>query len=81
MAKFVNPWFTHLSNVRKTVSPGTSIIKIAQIAKKTYKRGMKALVPAKKTNKKQHKKYGRRRSNKMRGGEGDTNIPQLPLNK
>jgi len=66
MAKSTNPWMIHLGNVRKTLSSTTSLKQAMQVAKKTYKKGV--LTPLKANKKTNKKKYGRRRSNKMRGG-------------
>ena len=78
MAKSTNPWIIHLGNVRKTLSPATSLKQAMQVAKKTYKKGVKVLTPFKVNKKTNKKRYGRRRSNKMRGGsEGDLATPKL----
>ena len=69
-----NPWITYLKNISKTQN--ISYKKAMQVAKKTYKKGVKVLTPVnvnKKTNK---KRYGHRRSNKMRGGMGDLTTPK-----
>ena len=81
MVKQINPWISHIMSTRNNLPPGTSYKNAMKLAKKTYKMQSKKIMsfvnPKQKYNKKTHKKYGRRKSRRMRGGEGETVVPPI----
>lgn len=81
MVKAMNPWISHLMSTRNNLPTGTSLKKAMKLAKKTYKMQSKKIMTMVKPkyNKKTHKKYGRRKSRKMRGGEGEGETVVPPI--